>query len=561
MTMGRKRRCLESQATLLVLLTILSCDTFKEDFIGGKQVIFKTEYYVLPSSSLVIDLESAVKQSYTNGSITISQNPSRGTLSQLGTLLLKYYPAREFLEGQDQFVFSVVSNNEVIATETIKIFMKQDVEELPCPLYAVEDKVHVRSGSSVSVKLLKNDRICGIGESPLQISIYLNPRFGESKVVGDSIIVYTAGPGYTGRDELVYKISDSSGENVSYGIVSISEWKAQIFPTPITPMRGRINARPDVDEMFFINDRTGFLGGYGIYKTTDGGATWKVSYPVSVDNPFEVSDIYFLDADRGYACFVRCEGCGYEGGLLRTADGGDTWEMTDFLEPVASVYFTSSTTGFVNTIGRGDDSGTPQSIQKTDDGGKTWKQVFHTTDRKWGWLKIRFVDSKNGYAFSSYAMFKTVDGGESWNLAYENVNEFIKAVVVMPENIISANFSESKSDGCGCDAVLIGPSTMFRSLDGEAWSPAKDLPYIISAQGYSPGGNIGFAIGVSAINPSFDYPSSQTLSLNKSGDKGATWTEVEVTERLAGHPLAMDVPSDTVAYILSHREIIKFTRP
>ena len=165
------------------------------------------------------------------------------------------------------------------------IFIKKNIDELPCALYAVEDKVHVRSGSTVSVNFLKNDRICGINNSPLQISIHLNPRFGESKLVGDSIIVYTAGPGYTGRDELVYKISDSSGENFSYGIISISEWEVQFFPTPITPMRSQIGSRiPDVAEMFFVNDTTGFLGGYGIYKTTDGGATWKVSYPVTDDN-------------------------------------------------------------------------------------------------------------------------------------------------------------------------------------------------------------------------------------------------------------------------------------
>jgi hypothetical protein len=171
MTTRRKIRGLEGKATLLVLLAILSCDSFKEDFIEPEnQVIFsKTEYYILPGSSVVIDLESSVKQSFINATLKISQNPLRGKLSQLDTLLWRYYPAREFLEGKDQFVFSVISDNEEIATETITIFVMQEVEELPCGLYAVEDKVYARSGSSVSVKFLNNDRICGINESPLQI--------------------------------------------------------------------------------------------------------------------------------------------------------------------------------------------------------------------------------------------------------------------------------------------------------------------------------------------------------------------------------------------------------
>jgi len=574
--MGRKRRYLESHATLLVLLTILSCDSFKEDFIAGKQVIFSTtEYYVLPGSSVVIDLESAIKQSYTNASLTISQNPLRGTLSQLGTLLLKYYPAHDFLDGNDQFVFSVLSNNEVIATETMTIFIKENIEELPCPLYAVEDKVYVRPGSTVSVKFLKNDRICGIGESPLQISIHLNPRFGESMLVGDSIIVYTAGPGYTGRDEFVYKISDSSGENFSYGIINISEWKMRFFTTPITATRSQIaSMAPDVAEIFFVNDTTGYLGGYGIYKTTDGGVTWKDSYsviPVSGQNHLAITDIYFLDADHGYASYVGrgpC-GCGGEGGLLHTVDGGNTWEevFEGINVLVRSIFFTSSTTGFVGITYKVDVDATQvfQSILKTDDGGLTWNNVF-SNSAGFSTLNIQFADSKNGYAYDNRTMFKTIDGGESWKWAYEN--EHIMCAAVTAEDIISANFTFAGSPpNAEYDVWPFGtlsetsPSTMFRSQDGEALSPTRNLPYAIFAQGFSPSGDIGFAIGISAIEPSFDFPRSQILSIHKSVDKGATWTEFETTEPLYGYPWAIAVPSDTVAYVLGFREVIKLTRP
>ena len=149
-------------------------------------------------------------------------------------------------------------------------------------------------------------------------------------------------------------------------------------------------------------------------------------------------------------------------------------------------------------------------------------------------------------------MYRTIDGGESWKLAYEN--EYIMSVAVTPENIISANFTSGSLSETS-------PSTMFRSQDGEAWSPTINLPYAILAQGFSPSGNIGFAIGISATNPSFDYPRSQTLSINKSVDKGATWTEFEITEPLYGYPLAVAFPSDNVAYVLGFREVMKFTRP
>ena len=48
------------------------------------------------------------------------------------------------------------------------------------------------------------------------------------------------------------------------------------------------------------------------------------------------------------------------------------------------------------------------------------------------------------------------------NRSYEN--EYIMSVAVMPENIINANFTTGSLSETS-------PSTMFRSLDGESWSP------------------------------------------------------------------------------------------
>ena len=104
------------------------------------------------------------------------------------------------------------------------------------------------------------------------------------------------------------------------------------------------------------------------------------------------------------------------------------------------------------------------------------------------------------------------------------------SAAVMPENIINANFTSG---------TFVGDQPQYdvQVTDGEAWSPTINFPYAILAQGFSPSGNIGFAIGISATDPSVDYPRSQTLSMNKSVDKGATWTEVEITEPLYGYPL------------------------
>jgi hypothetical protein len=320
--------------------------------------------------------------------------------------------------------------------------------------------------------------------------------------------------------------------------VNISEWQVQFFPTPIF-----FASPPDMGEMFFVNDTTGFLGGNGIYKTTDGGATWKVSYPIPDDNVLYITDFYFLDGDHGYASYQRSEGSDYEGGFLSTVDGGDTWKkVVPYWQPVFSVFFTSSTTGFATILDWIDGPAElpSQILLKTYDGGRTWKRLFSTLCEQ-GSLTVRFADSKTGYAYNRNAVFRTIDGGESWKSVVEN--DYLMSASVLPENIINANLTSGPLSETS-------PSTMFRSMDGDSWSPTIDFPYTIFAQGFSPSGNIGFGIGISGTFLWSDDPRAKSLSIIKSVDKGATWTEVEVTESLYGYPLALAIPLDNVAYVL-----------
>ena len=106
------------------------------------------------------------------------------------------------------------------------------------------------------------------------------------------------------------------------------------------------------------------------------------------------------------------------------------------------------------------------------------------------------------------------------------------SAAVLPENIINANFTSGS-------LLETSPSTMFRSLDGDSWSPTTNFPYTILSQEFSPSGNIGFAIGIGGTNPSVLNPRPETLSINKSVDKGATWTEVGIPEPLYGYPYAI----------------------
>ena len=211
-------------ATNLLLLVIVSCDSFKEDFIQPEnQVTFtQKEYYILPGSSIIIDQKSLIKESFSNVTLSVSQNPMHGELSSLDTFLLKYKPGPGFTEGKDQFVFSVLSDGSVLKTETMTIFMKQHLDEFPCAVYSVEDLVNVKGGASIPIRVLENDRICGANHASPKISIYGNPRYGAGQLEGDSVIVYTPGPSFKGLDEMIYQLTTSSGSQTSYGVITIT---------------------------------------------------------------------------------------------------------------------------------------------------------------------------------------------------------------------------------------------------------------------------------------------------------------------------------------------------
>ncbi|HEX6889938.1 MAG TPA: hypothetical protein VF141_04580, partial [Chryseolinea sp.] len=101
---------LRRRSVWLVLVVVVGCDSFKEDFIEPtNQVTFsQTEFYILPGTSTVIDLRSVIKQSFVSASVTISENPEKGELTQMDPFVLKYTPSVDFTDQIDRFVFSAV---------------------------------------------------------------------------------------------------------------------------------------------------------------------------------------------------------------------------------------------------------------------------------------------------------------------------------------------------------------------------------------------------------------------------------------------------------------------
>lgn len=223
-----------TKVCLLVLASLLpACDTFEGDLIPKeKQFVLNaaaTDYYVLSNSPAVIDLETIVTSLFSGVTIRVSETPKRGTLTFLNEVLLKYTPSTSFTQGIDEFKLAFASANGSSLTQTITVHMASDTGEFPCALYAVEDHAYATPQKPVSIKILHNDRICGIGLTDVEASISVNPLYGQAILRGDSII-YTADAGFQGVDEIVYKIAPDNSKMLSannslplsYGVVEIS---------------------------------------------------------------------------------------------------------------------------------------------------------------------------------------------------------------------------------------------------------------------------------------------------------------------------------------------------
>ncbi len=140
-------------------------------------------------------------------------------------------------------------------------------------------------------------------------------------------------------------------------------------------------------------------------RTADGGKTWRID-SVDAPNGYGLSCIAAIDANTCYAAMY--DAFNYGGAMFKTTDGGDTWKQ---LEPGKLfsansfpdiVYFFDAQHGV--TIGDDDQIDSSRlEIYTTSDAGKTWQRV---PDKN--------IPPTQGYAFSSNFNSFTVFQNRLW---------------------------------------------------------------------------------------------------------------------------------------------------
>ena len=192
-----------------------------------------------------------------------------------------------------------------------------------------------------------------------------------------------------------------------------------------------------LNAMSFINQDIGWVAGYHgtIAKTVNGGQTW---FEQSSGTTFSLNAICFYDDLHG--CAV-----GEAGICLKTNDGGLHWNTLNLGTNLNlnCINFVNSSVGYI--------AGNAGNILKSVDGGLTWSHMNSgiTTDMK----SLYFINENIGFTCGN-GIYKTVDGGQSWNRVYDFYYYF------------NSIFFRDAMTGYACGAA----GTIFMTVDGgETW--------------------------------------------------------------------------------------------
>lgn len=299
-----------------------------------------------------------------------------------------------------------------------------------------------------------------------------------------------------------------------------------------------------LNSTFFLDEQTGWAAGWWdlTLKTIDGGTTWQTMYKNYNSNRL-ILDLWFNNASEGWATTGSLNNPSGSGSLLKTTDGGASWQaQITSTSRLWDIDFKSSERGWAvgnNGVGwRTTDGGVSWSLMPFNgntgnwrdvcfadentgwvagDGGRIWRSTnggvswsAQTTPTTWDISALSFIDSQTGWAAGEWGMvLHTTDGGQSWS--------------VQPTGTL-VNFTKLHFTDAHIGFAFGGGSLYYTNDGGANWTKI-----------IAPGGNLNYSI---------DFAEGQTAYLvGNSGSiaKMICNIAVPVTEPLYSSALSVQI--------------------
>ncbi|MBN3793434.1 glycosyl hydrolase [Burkholderia sp. Ac-20392] len=246
---------------------------------------------------------------------------------------------------------------------------------------------------------------------------------------------------------------------------------------PVPAVQSSIATQSAVLDATWAGPRVVSVGANGIILLSDNrGATYRQAKAVPVSST--LTSVSFIDARTGWAV-------GHWGAILKTTDGGETWEIqrlaTTEDRPLFGVHFIDADHGVA--------VGLWSLILVTDDGGKTWtkKEAVLPNGKKSDLNLFGLFSNSNGEIFATAEkgqLFISRDKGNTWESVETGYKGSFWCGVALPNGVL-----------------LVGGlrGTLMRSEDnGHTWSRATlDTKNSITA--LAARGSTVLAVGVDGL--------------------------------------------------------------
>jgi photosystem II stability/assembly factor-like uncharacterized protein len=287
---------------------------------------------------------------------------------------------------------------------------------------------------------------------------------------------------------------------------------------------------------FKIQQSTGLMPAFdsSIYLSTDNGASWYKS----ISSPGGGLAADWCDIVGGDTLFVQRYINNYVTSLYKSVNRGASWQLIN--NDLNQFYF-NSIDFITSKIGY---ALKPGGIFKTADGGVTWQNLYGVTTSA-NVICMKFYDALNGLAYrESTGMLRTTDGGASWSLSTQVSADDINDIFYADSLTVYA----AGEDGAAYKSVDGGNNWTWIGPNGRIYAYNLYSQYFFNANDGIVTGHRGRLlrtrnggaswewhsptyIDVTAIsfgNPSTGYTTTWN-NLYKTTDSGSTWNALPLT--------------------------------